>query len=97
MAATMGAGAAAVSNRYPSYPTLSQFNILLYPSTLSQFNILLYPRASPAAASRGTVTAPLPARGDGGRHRPGATACQAASARAARLTGATAGSIGPGR
>ena len=75
MAATMGAGAAAVSNRYPSYPTLSQFNILLYPSTLSQFNILLYPRASPAAASRGTVTAPLPARGDGtaacpGRRRP---------------------------
>ena len=56
-------------------PTLSQFNILLYPSTLSQFNILLYPRASPAAASRGTVTAPLPARGDGtaacpGRRRP---------------------------
>ena len=68
MAATMGAGAAAVSNRYPSYPTLSQFNILLYPSS-----ILV--RASPAAASRGTVTAPLPARGDGtaacpGRRRP---------------------------
>ena len=68
MAATMGAGAAAVSNRYPSYPTLSQFNVLFYPSS-----ILV--RASPAAASRGTVTAPLPARGDGtaacpGRRRP---------------------------
>ena len=26
-AATMGAGAAAVSNKYPSYPILSKFNI----------------------------------------------------------------------
>jgi hypothetical protein len=44
--------------------------------------------AGPAAASRGTVTAPLPARGDGGRHRTGAKAGQAAQAR---------GAVGPGR
>ncbi len=114
-AAIMGAGAAAVSNRYPSYPILSFISYFIpvqYPGNISLMissrdilsvsnYIHIYPmkisapaadpprlltawrgtaqrllvRAGPVAASRGTVTAPLQARGDGtaagpGRRRP---------------------------